>query len=54
MLQKLDVNLRKRIQKLTSVLTAMSSADPRYTTIEDEFKSLCRAIDRLSDVTVHI
>ena len=50
---KLDQDLRRRIEILFSAFSHLTSDDARKTTIENEFRALCRAIDRLSDVARH-
>ena len=50
MIQKLDVDLRTRIDKLYAVYVALPANDPRHAPLEQEFRALCRAIDRVADV----
>lgn len=45
MIEKLDRDLRRRIEKLCN----SAAAAPGNETIESELKTLCRAIDRLAD-----
>lgn len=49
MIRKVDTELRKRFEKLTSGTTELPAADPRHGAIEAELRSLCRAIERLID-----
>lgn len=49
MIRKVDVDLRGRIAKMTAAFSDLASADPRHSAIEAELRTLCRAIDRLSD-----
>ena len=50
MVQKLDGDLRHRIEKLHAVYTNLPLSDPRHAVIEQEFRGVCRAIDRVADV----
>ena len=50
MIQKLDGDLRQRIEKLHASYVALQGNDPRHAPIEHELRSLCRAIDRVADV----
>ena len=50
MIQKLDGDLRHRIEKLHAIYTTLPANDPRHAPIEQEFRALCRAIDRVADV----
>lgn len=50
MIQKLDGDLRQRIEKLHGSYVALSGQDPRHGPLEHEFRALCRAIDRVADV----
>jgi hypothetical protein len=48
--RKLDIDLRRRIDILYAVFAALAFDDSRRPKMESEFRSLCRAIDRLADV----
>ena len=50
MIQKLDGDLRHRIEKLHAAYTAVPGSDPRHAPLEHELRALCRAIDRVADV----
>lgn len=50
MIQKLEGDLRGRIDKLFAVYAALPGHDPRHAVLEQEFRALCRAIDRVADV----
>lgn len=50
MIQKLDGDLRTRIDKLYAVYVTLSGSDPRQAPIERELRSLCKAVDRVADV----
>lgn len=50
MIQKLEGDLRPRIDKLFAVYAALPAGDPRHAVLEQEFRTLCRAIDRVADV----
>ncbi|HEX8169487.1 MAG TPA: hypothetical protein VF824_02980 [Thermoanaerobaculia bacterium] len=48
--QKLDGDVRKRIDKLYAVYAALPGDDPRHAPIEQELRALCRAIDLVADI----
>src|SRR3954468_8081089 len=50
---KLDQDLRRRIEILFTPYSHLPSDDPRRTPLENEFRALCRAIDRLGDAARH-
>ena len=50
MIQKLDGDLRHRIEKLVAVYAALPGHDPRHSALEHELRALCRCIDRVADV----
>src|SRR6185369_17822565 len=50
MLQKLDVDLRRRIDLLLVPITALSQDDPRRAASEPLLRSLCHALDRVAEV----
>lgn len=50
MIQKLDGDLRHRIEKLHAVYTSLPASDPRHATVEHDLRALCRAIDRVADI----
>jgi len=47
---KLDIDLRRRFEKLHASYAALPAGDPRSGTLEGELRALGRAIDRLADV----
>jgi hypothetical protein len=49
-LQKLDGDLRRRIDLLWSAYASLGADHPQHAKIEQELKTLCRSLDRLSDV----
>jgi hypothetical protein len=49
-IQKLDGDLRHRIEKLHAVYAALPANDPRHAPLEHELRALCRAIDRVAAV----
>ena len=53
MVWKLDQDLRRRIEILFTPYSHLPSDDPRRTPLENEFRGLCRAIDRLADAARH-
>lgn len=50
MIEKLDGDLRHRIEKLHAVYAALPAGDPQHGALEQELRALCRAIDRVADV----
>jgi len=50
MLQKLDGDLRRRIGLLLGPAFGLPSDDPRFGQVDTALRSLCRALDRLSEV----
>ncbi|HEX2059231.1 MAG TPA: hypothetical protein VHK90_00680 [Thermoanaerobaculia bacterium] len=50
MTQKLDGDIRRRIEKLWLPYSDLAASDPRHATLEAEFRALCRALERVSDV----
>ena len=48
--QKLDGDLRKRIEKLFAPYASLPGDDARRGPLEGEFRALCQAIDRVADV----
>ena len=51
--QKLDVDLRRRIDLLTAPFLSLPHDDPRHLAIETELRGLCRSLDRLADMVRH-
>lgn len=49
MARKVETDIRKRVGKLMPVLLNLPSADPRHASLEAEFRSLCKALERLAD-----
>jgi hypothetical protein len=50
---KVDQDLRRRIELLFGPCSDLPPDDPRRAPLENEFRALCRAIDRLSEVARH-
>lgn len=50
MIQKLDGDLRHRIEKLFAVYADLPANDPRHAELEHDFRALCRCIDRVAEV----
>ncbi|HXG58831.1 MAG TPA: hypothetical protein VNL91_07395 [Thermoanaerobaculia bacterium] len=50
LIEKLDVDIRRRIGKLLTPFTALAGDDPRRAPIESALRTLCRALDRVADV----
>jgi hypothetical protein len=53
MVQKLDGDLRRRIEKLWLPYADLAASDPRHSVLEAEFRALCRSIDRVAAVARH-
>ncbi len=51
--QKLDVDLRRRLDLLTAPFLSLPHDDPRHLAIENELRGLCRSLDRLADMVRH-
>lgn len=52
-LQKVDGDLRRRIGLLHASFAALPPDDSRWPAMEAQFRALCRALDRLSDIARH-
>ena len=48
-IQKLDQDVRRRLEKLLVPWSDVSSSDPRHAAIEHELRAFCRALDRVAD-----
>src|SRR5687767_7716167 len=53
MVHKLDVDLRRRIEKLWLPYSDLPASDPRHPALEAEFRALCRSIDRVGAIARH-
>lgn len=53
MIEKLDDDLRRRIEKLMSPFIVLRHDDPHYGRLEQQFRALCTAIDRLGEMARH-
>lgn len=51
--EKLDVDLRTRIEKLCAPLDGLAPDHPARAAIEQELRVLCRSIDRLGEIGRH-
>ena len=51
---KLDVDIRRRVEKLLQPVLALDASDPRRARIDEEFKVLYRALERLADIARHV
>lgn len=49
MARKVEGDIRKRVETLLSLFTDLASTDPRHAALDGEFRSLCRALERLID-----
>ncbi|HYI09683.1 MAG TPA: hypothetical protein VEK57_11520 [Thermoanaerobaculia bacterium] len=47
--QKLDADLRRRIERLWLPYNDLPASDPRHPAMEVEFRALCRSLDRIGD-----
>src|SRR5918911_353949 len=50
---KLDVDVRRRVDKLLAPFAALPSDDPRHAPADAELRALCRAIERFTDMLRH-
>jgi hypothetical protein len=50
MAQKLDSDIRSRLEKLWLPYSDLPASDPRHPRLEAEFRAVCRALDRVNDV----
>jgi hypothetical protein len=48
--EKLDQDIRRRVEKLLVPWSDIGPADPRHARIENELRALCRSLDRVADV----
>jgi hypothetical protein len=53
MVQKLDGDLRRRIEKMWLPYSDLAASDPRHPALEAEFRALCRSIERVASVARH-
>ena len=53
MVHKLDVDLRRRIEKLWLPYSDLPASDPRHPALEAEFRAVCRAVDRVGAIARH-
>ena len=49
-IQKLDQDLRRRLEKLLVPWPDVAASDPRHSAIESELRAVCRALDRVADI----
>jgi len=47
---KLDLDLRKKVEKLWLPYSDLPASDPRHAPMEAELRALCRSFDRIADV----
>lgn len=50
MIQKIDVDVRRRFEIFFTPFSTLDPADPRHAPIEHEFRGLIRSLDRVADV----
>jgi hypothetical protein len=50
---KVDADVRRTFEHLWSPFASLAFDDPRRATIEETFRNLCRAIDRLAEIARH-
>lgn len=53
MVQKLDGDVRRRIDALWLPYSDLPASDPRHAALEAGFRSLCKSLDRVGDVARH-
>ena len=51
--RKLDADVRRRAEKLASSFAGSPADHPSHAAIDEQFKSLCRALDRLAEIARH-
>jgi len=49
-IQKLDLDIRRRLEKLLVPWSDVHPSDPRHSRIEHELRAVCRALDRVAEV----
>lgn len=50
MIQKLDVDVRRRFDALFPPFASLDSSDPRHAPLEAELRAFCRSLDRVAEV----
>ena len=50
---KLDVDIRRRVDKLLAPFASLPQDDPRCGPLEAEFRGFCRALERFTDAVRH-
>lgn len=53
MVQKLDDDLRSRLEKLLVPWSDVGSADPRHAPLERELRAVCGSLDRVAEIARH-
>jgi hypothetical protein len=48
--EKLDGDVRRRLEKLLVPFSDIGPSDPRYARIEHELRAVCRGLDRIADI----
>lgn len=48
--QKLDQDVRRRLEKILVPYSDMPGSDPRHARMEHELRAVCRSLDRVADV----
>ena len=48
--QKLDQDVRRRLEKLLVPYSDIAASDPRHAPIEQELRAVCRSLDRVAEV----
>ena len=49
MARKVETDIRKRVDTVMPALLNLPGSDPRHASLETEFRSLCKALERLAD-----
>jgi hypothetical protein len=49
-IEKLDLDIRRRLEKLLVPWPDVSAGDPHHAPIEQELRAVCRALDRVADI----
>ncbi|MEO8378297.1 MAG: hypothetical protein ABI779_01415 [Acidobacteriota bacterium] len=49
-IQKLDQDIRRRLEKLLLPWSDVGNSDPRHVALEHELRAVCHALDRVADI----
>ena len=51
--RRLDVEVRRDVEKMWTPFAALATEDPHHAPIEEAFRAFCRAVDRVAEVARH-